>query len=48
MSLASNDLGELTEGQSIGLQGSGTNYTHFTYGYSSNPSPGVKRWTNYN
>lgn len=40
MSLASNDLGELTEGQSIGLQGSGTNYTHFTYGYSSNPSPG--------
>ncbi len=40
MSLSSNDLGELSEGQSIGLQGSGTNYTHFTYGYSSNPSPG--------
>ncbi len=40
MSLNANNLGDLVDGESIGLQGSGTNYTQFTYGYSSNPTPG--------
>lgn len=40
MNLKSNNLGNLVAEQSIGLTGDGTNYTEFSYGYLTTPTPG--------
>ncbi len=39
--MTSINMGDFVEGQSFALQGAGTNYTDFSWGYSSNPSPGA-------
>ncbi len=40
-SLSSINIGDLVADNSIGLSGSGSNYTDFTFAYSPNPSPGI-------
>ena len=39
--MTSINMGDFVEGQSFVLQGAGTNYTDYDWGYSSTPSPGV-------
>ncbi|MCF6270537.1 MAG: tandem-95 repeat protein [Melioribacteraceae bacterium] len=39
--MTSIDMGNFVGGQSFALQGAGTNYTDFSWDYSSNPSPGA-------